>query len=120
MNSPCQIPIVIHQGEQYNPPPVSFTDNSVPPNVIPLTNYTAFLTVRLTAGNLAIVLQASTSNGQIYVNQVAGQLIINIPAATLSVLAPFAGVYDLFIIPPNNQPMYCFGGPFTVLESVYQ
>lgn len=120
MNSPCQIPICIHQGETYNPPPISFLDDAIPPNIIPLVGYTAILTVRQTVNNSVIALQATTSNGYIYINQTAGQILINIPAEVLSALAPFYGVYDLFIFAPNGHAMYCFGGSFNILESVLQ
>lgn len=120
MNFPCQIPIVIHQGETYNPPPITFTDDAIPPNIIPLVGYTATLSVRQTVGNSILILQATTQNGMIFINQAAGQILINIPAATLSVLSPFCGVYDLFVFPPNGSSMYCFGGSFTIKESVLQ
>lgn len=118
--NPQDLPIVIHQGETYNPPPISFTDDSIPPNAIPLVGYSAVLTVRQTVNNSIVKLTASTSNGYVYVNQAAGQVVINIPASILAALAPFNGVYDLFIYAPNGQSMYCFGGTFTILESVLQ
>ena len=126
-NDPCQVPILVHQGEGYNPPPISFVDNAIPANVIPLVGYSAQLTVRNTTNSSVIALVASTSNGYIYVSQQAGQIIITIPAAVLSALvnvggspASFCGVYDLFIFPPVAQPMYVFGGSFEVRESVLQ
>lgn len=114
------IPIIIHQGETYNPQPISFVDNNIPPNIIPLNYYTAALTVRRNIGNPTVTLQATTENEMISINPTAGQLIINIPSETLSILAPFCGVYDLFIFAPNDVNMYCFGGPFMILESVLQ
>lgn len=111
------IPIILYEGENYNPPPISVVDDCFPPIPIPLIDYTAIMTVRQAAQNSNIVLQATTENGYIVILETAGQILINIPAELIAPLAPFNGSWDLFIYSPSGNSTRILGGIFNVLQS---
>lgn len=115
-----EIPINIYQGESYNPPPISIVSECNPLTPIPLVGYTATMTVRQSAYNSNIVLQASTYTGEILIIPASGEIIISISADVLTPISPFQGYWDLFLYAPSGSVQRILGGPFNILESITQ
>lgn len=112
MESP--ILLIIYQGETFYPPPISYVDQNWCP--ISLVGYSAVMSFGNECGEL--LMQATTANGQLSINAVAGTIQPNIPASEIAPLAPICGNWDLFLYSPQAIVSRIAGGRFEIRESV--
>lgn len=111
-----EVPIIIYEGETYNPPAISFVD--VNGNPINLSGYTAVMSAKQTFNSTQFAFQATTVNGMLTINGAAGQITINIPPSITSGLAPFCGYWDIFIYSAMGYATRLVGGKINIPESV--
>ena len=110
------IPITIYQGETFNPLPISFVD--VNGNPINLTGYSAVMSAKVALQDTAFAFQVTSATSMIVINGAAGTITINIPPSVTAQLAPFTGVWDLFITSPMGYVTRLLGGVISIPESV--
>ena len=71
--------------------------------ILDLTGYTASLQCRPTATSNELLLEMSTRNGRITLNNVAPNIVIFVNAAEMDGLTWTQGVYDLRLTSPDDQ-----------------
>ena len=86
---------------------------------IDITGYTAIMQVREFITDDDPILEASTENGYITMDEENGTFVVSIPTEVTDELdAPFEGVYDLFITAPNGDAEKVLYGSFTIEKAV--
>ena len=111
------LPLEIVKGQTFFLP-VTYLDDEGDP--IDLSNYTAKMQVRKTAGpDTDPIIEASTENALITITGASGLVEVTIPAGTTAGLTAQLAVYDLFVYGPSGSPTErILSGPMKITESV--
>lgn len=116
MSCQCKYPICLNQRATFVLPILYEYDDGDP---IDITGYTAIMQVREFIDDDDVILEASTENGYITMDEENGTFVVSIPTSVTDDLeAPFEGVYDLFVTAPNGDTEKILFGPFKIEQAV--
>lgn len=102
------------QGTTFNKR-LSYQINSIP---VDLTGYTARMQVREKAASSTKILDLTTENGGLVINEGDGTVTINVAASVTSEIFPKNYVYDLEIVSNEDEVTRLIEGGFNVTAEV--
>jgi len=92
----------------------SFTVRDSAGSLMNLTGCTAHMSVRRKYADTTPTLDLTTANGGLVIDLLASTISPIASHATIYAMDPFNGVYDLFVLFPDNTRFYVVGGLFVV------
>ncbi len=106
--------IEIHQGATFTRGFAYLDPENVP---IDLTGWTARMQVRATIGG-KVLADLSTENGRIVIDPLRGLLTVTIPRSVTRLMPVERGIYDVFIVSPDDFAIKLLEGEVLVVASV--
>jgi hypothetical protein len=85
---------------------------------INLTGYTARMQIRATVDSVPILVELTTSNGGLILNEIGGIVSLYISSIQTSALSWTKGVYDIELVSPNSDVYRMVSGSVTVSKEV--
>lgn len=107
--------IIVDQGATFSQ---VFIKKDSKKRVIPLTGFTARMQVRQSYDSPETVLNLTTENDGIIIDETKGMINILVPAATMTNISGGKYVYDLELVDPDGAVERLVMGSFTVRAEV--
>lgn len=109
-------PIYIEQGATFKMQFIWQTGE--PPVPVNLTGYTAAMQIRASVGSSDILVNLTTENGGISLEDALGVINLYIPSSQTAIFNWHVGVFDLEMIAPSGEVIRLIQGTVTVSHEV--
>lgn len=112
----AKLNLTFEQGADYNRDLIWKT--GVPAGPVPLTGYTARMQVRPSFTSATVLLELTTENSGLVIDEAAGKVSIKATAVQTAAITAKAGVYDLELVAPGGAVKRFVKGTVTISPEV--